>query len=530
GNISIADFEDGTLAKKLGLAGQGTRDNALGVSIFEGSLRTSIDVMSSDTLESLMYRISEAGYKTAIVNDGSGATPYRLTISSSNTGEASDFVIESDLDDLFGFNQVSRGKDAKVLYGDPASGASPMILSSATNSNSSAILGLTLDIKAVSDSYTTISVDTDKEKVVEEIKNMVQAYNDLNDLVSYLDAYDAETNAPGVLFGDTSIRQLMEDINDQFYRIFNPDQTTLGAVDENGKLRTWTWMDMGITLSAKNSATDNSGTWYSSMDLDLDTLDSMVANNWDILAQMLAGQRNASNSKLSSNSRATASFNGQAADGFSVENAINGDVNKGSWGVNNGLLADKTIAEGANEYSIYFQKPTTISRLSVYHNDAATALKDYTIEYLDANTGKWETFREVTSNSVDSNHFGMALPLTVNAVRVTASSTNADDGKFRLLDVQIFEDIGLAGQLNQLTTTLGDSQIGFLAERTSVVNEKVADLTEQMERLQAKLDLKEESLWRRFNAMETALGQLQSQSSFFTSMMSSMSSSSSSGK
>ncbi|MDR2390110.1 MAG: hypothetical protein LBE84_00295, partial [Planctomycetota bacterium] len=102
GNISVSDYDGGSLAESLGIAGQGTRDNAYGASIFEGSLRTAIDVMSSDTLESLMYRISEQGYKTAIINDGSSTAPYRLTISSANTGETSDFVIESDLD-IFGF-------------------------------------------------------------------------------------------------------------------------------------------------------------------------------------------------------------------------------------------------------------------------------------------------------------------------------------------------------------------------------------------------------------------------------------------
>jgi flagellar capping protein FliD len=522
GNISVSDYDDGTLAKKLGLAGQGSRDNAIGASIFEGSLRTVIDVMSSDTLESLMYRISEEGYKTAIVNDGSLAAPYRLTVSSSNTGEASDFVMESDLD-IFGFNQSSRAKDAKVLYGDPASGAAPMLLSSSTNSNSTAILGLTLDIKAVSDQYANVTVSTDKEKAVEAIKELVQTYNDLNDLVSYLDSYDSETNEPGVLFGDSNIRKLMEDINDMFYLVFNPDQQKIGSVDENGKLRTWTWMDMGISLSAKNSNSDNSGTWYSSMDLNLDTLDEMVANNWEILAEMLAGQRNASNSKLNDSVKAVASFNGGAAEGFNADNAINGDTSKGSWGVNNGFMAEGTIAQGENEYTIFFQQPTTISRMSVFHYDTATALKNYTIEYLDANSGKWETFREVDTNTVEANYFGTAIPLAVNAIRITASSTNAEDGKFRLLDVQVFEDIGLAGKLNQLTTTLSDSQIGFMAERNTEITEKVADIEERMAKLQERLDLKEQSLWNRFTAMETALGQLQNQSSYFTSMMDSMS-------
>ena len=526
GNISIADHDDGTLAKKLGIAGTGNRVNNFftGASVIEGSMKSTIDVMSSDTLESLMYRISELGYKTAIVNDGSSSNPYRLTLSSTTTGEASDFVIESDLE-MFGFHQTSRGKDSKVLYGDPNSGASPTMLSSSTNSNANAILGLTLDLKSVSDTFTTITVDTNKEKVVEEIKNLVQTYNDTNDLVSYLDAYDPETNEPGILFGDTSIRKLMEEINEMFYQIYNPDQKSVGSVNDKGVQNTWTWMDLGVSLSAKQTNTGTSGesgNWYSSMDLDLDSLNEMVAKNWDTLYLMLAGQRNASNSTLDKSVRASASFNGKVADGFSADNAINGDTSKSSWGVNNGVMADGTIAQGENEYTIYFQKPTTMSRMSIYHQDSSTALKNFSVEYLDTNTGKWETLRDISNNSVDANHLGLAMPTTVSAVRIKASSTNATDGKFRLLDVQVFEDTGLAGQLNQLTTRLGDTQEGFLAERDKDVSSNIADLDEQMARLQERMDMKEQSLWRRFTAMESALGQLQNQSSYFSSMMDSL--------
>ena len=527
GNISIADIDGGSIAKKLGIAGVGTRDDDVlgGRSLYRNSQNVVIDVMSSDTLESLMYRISEkGGYKTAIINDGSGNNPYRLTIASATTGEASDFVIESDLD-MFGFNQTSRAKDSKVLYGDPNSGASPVMLSSSTNSNSNAILGLTLDLKNVTSDWTTLTIDTDKEKVTEEIKNMVQTYNDLNDLVSYLDAYDEESGEPGILFGDSNVRSLMEEVNDMFYLVFNPNQKTIGSVNDDGKQNTWTWMDMGVSLSAKNSNSDGTGSWYSSMDLDLDKLTEMVSKNWETLYEMLAGQRNASNSTLDETVKASAIFNGTAAKDFSVDNAINGDSNKGSWGINNGFMADGTIKEGQNEYTIYFQKATTISRMSIFHFDSDTALKNFEVEYLDSATGKWETLRSISNNSVDANHLGFATPTTCSGIRIKASSTNAEDDKFRLLDVQVFEDIGLAGKLNQLTTSLGDTTSGFLAERNNEITSTLNDIDEQMLRLQERLDLKEASLWRRFTAMETALGQLQSQSNYFSTMMDSMSTS-----
>ncbi len=527
GNISIKDLDTGNTAKKLGIAGTGTRatGDTKSPSVFEGSLGQKIDVMSTDSLESIMYRLAASGdYKCAIVNDGSANSPYRLTITSAATGEASDFVIDSNMAELFGFNQSTRGKDAKVLYGDPNSSASPIMLSSSTNTNSTAVLGLTLDMKSASSEWTTITVDEDKDAIKEEIKNMVQSYNDLAGIVSYLDAYDEETGEPGILFGDNSVRGLMDSINESFYQIFNPNNVKLGTLDSEGKQQTWTWMDLGVSLTAKNTNTDGSGSWYTTMELDLDKLDEMFASKWDVVSQMLSNTRNASNINATENNKPVATFNGKLAKDFSANGAINGDATKGGWGAANGVMAGETIAKGANEYTVFFQQPTTMSKLSIYHYSADTALKDFTIEYLD-DKGDWQTFREVTGNKSDANHMGTSLPITMSALRITANSTNAKDDTFRLLDVQVYEEIGLAGSLNQITQKLGDTQLGFLAERTESVNNSISDLDSQMTRLQTKLDAKEEALWRKFTAMETALGKLQNQGTYFSNMMSGMKSS-----
>ncbi len=89
----------------------------------------------------------------------------------------------------------------------------------------------------------------------------------------------------------------------------------------------------------------------------------------------------------------------------------------------------------------------------------------------------------------------------------------------------MFENVGLAGQLNDLTTKLGDTQDGFLATQNDSITAMLKDLDDQMLRLQERLDLKEENLWKRFTAMESAMSQLQGQSDYFNSMMSSISNS-----
>ncbi len=522
GNISVADTNSTTTAKKLGMVGEGKRTEEYGNnSVLEGTLGVSFDVMSTDSLESIMYRLAESGnYKAAIINDGKSTNPYRLTVASANTGEANDFVLDGDLADLLGFSQTSRGSDGKVLYGDPNSSASPVMLSSSTNTNSNAILGVTLDLKSTSTEWTTLTIDDDKERVAEEIKGMVEAYNALTEIISYLAADDEETGEPGIFAGDSVVKSLMDDIDEFFYMVYNPNNVAIGTPDKDGNQQTWTWMDLGVSLTAANSNADGSGTWFSTMELDQDALDDFIANKWDVLSKMLSSEENVSNVNRDPNVRPTPSFNGEMADGFSAEGAINGDMAKGGWGAANGIMAKDTIENGANEYTIWFQKPITMARMSIYHYSADTALQDYTIEYMDEK-GEWQTYREIEGNKTDAQYFGVATP-NVQAIRIKASKTNAEDGKFRLLDVQIFEQGGLAGKLNSHTTELGDTQFGFLAQQNESITNSISDLDEQMTRLQERLESKEEQLWRKFTNMETILGQLENQGNYFETMMGSM--------
>ncbi|MCC8189471.1 MAG: flagellar filament capping protein FliD, partial [Planctomycetes bacterium] len=281
GNITVTTADGTKTAEHLGLAGVGVGGEE-GTSVLNGSLKTVIEVGPNDTLTDLMNRITDldAGYKCSIINDGSGSASYRLSISASSSGSGSDFIIDTDLD-VLGFQQVSKGQDSMLLYGQPDSGMSPVVLRASTNTNNQAILGLTLELTEASESYTTITVKTDTDGVVEEIQNLVQAYNDLSDLITYLDSFDYENDTKGILFGDSTIRNLMDTIDNMFYQIFNPDNLSYSELQSSSTKQAWTWTDLGISFSANNTATDDTGVWYSRMDLALAVLTELVAPNWD---------------------------------------------------------------------------------------------------------------------------------------------------------------------------------------------------------------------------------------------------------
>ncbi len=335
----------------------------------------------------------------------------------------------------------------------------------------------------------------------------------------------------------------MKTIDDMFYEVYNPEGWAYGETDDTKK-HSWTWMDLGVSFATNNTNSDGkSGQFYSTMELDTEKLEEMVSSKWDELYNALASQNNASNSKAKGHAAATASFNfkhDKDADGNSIvpvnqsdpNNAINNDFST-TMANGNGFTANKTIAQGENQYTVFFQGTVTLSRLSIYHPDAGMipgygtgnlALKDFAVEYMDPATGKWEKMRDISNNTSNANHLGFAVPTAVAAIRITAKSTNAADGKFRLLDIQAFEDTGLAGKLNQVTTSLGDVTTGFMAEHTTEIEEKIKEIDDQMANLLGRLDAKETALWRQFTAMETAIGKLQQQGNQLTSMLGSLSS------
>ena len=66
-------------------------------------------------------------------------------------------------------------------------------------------------------------------------------------------------------------------------------------------------------------------------------------------------------------------------------------------------------------------------------------------------------------------------------------------------------------KLHDELTALTRSTTGIISGREKAVKDRIADLKEQVERWEVRLEKREEALVRQFTAMEKALSQLQSQ-------------------
>jgi len=135
----------------------------------------------------------------SIVNDGSGATPYRLVITASNTG--TDYSITSITDTSTGL-AMAQGLTASDLVFNIDS----INITKSSNQVSDVIPGVTLnfiDYGITSD--LTINVENDKATIKSNINSMVNAYNDVKSFINMISSYDEENETMGPLLGDGNL-------------------------------------------------------------------------------------------------------------------------------------------------------------------------------------------------------------------------------------------------------------------------------------------------------------------------------------
>lgn len=223
--IEISDTE-GNVARDLRI--EGTSGGLDGDNFIDGSLETSIEIDSTSTLEEIVDAInaSAADVSASIVNTGSGASPFRLSITSDRSGSDGRFVIDSGGFDM-GLSTLDEGDDARVFFGseDAANG---VLISSSTNSIENVIEGVSISLTGTSDTAVTIGVSSDTSGVEEKINEFVEAYNTAIDRINFQTRFDEESGERGPLLGDGTLASLSNSMfstllrsNDGFNATFN---------------------------------------------------------------------------------------------------------------------------------------------------------------------------------------------------------------------------------------------------------------------------------------------------------------------
>ena len=203
---SALKASSGAFEKSSTAVGTGT----LSITVGDKTMNLSID-SSNNSLASIRDAINKSsdnpGVSATIVTGTDGA---HLVLSGTHTGAENGFTVSSSGGDggLAALNYdagVSTGNGLSVI--NPASDAlftiDGLAASSAGNSTSTAIDGLTLNLSAIGSS--TVTVANDPSKATSALTNLVSTYNSFVGIYQNLTKYDATTGVAGAMIGDATL-------------------------------------------------------------------------------------------------------------------------------------------------------------------------------------------------------------------------------------------------------------------------------------------------------------------------------------
>lgn len=151
------------------------------------------------------------------------------------------------------------------------------------------------------------------------------------------------------------------------------------------------------------------------------------------------------------------------------------------------------------------------------------------VEYLDPDTGEYEIYQSFSQ--IGDGTFSVVFPggIKSESIRVSYEDNNGDSEDFtkngyyvRLMEFEVLEAQGLASQFTRTFDGFTNSVTGSLQYATSSLTSTNDVYTSQIERLGESILNKQTLLIRQFQNLELVVSNLNSQSSFFQSQVSSL--------
>lgn len=284
GTLAVTDLASGTAAADLGIAGSATNQLIGGqvTSAIDGAQVDVIRIDSSDTLATLAEKIrTEARFATAASIAGADGTS-TLQLMSSSGGRVGRVAVKAGGVDL-SLNETIKGQDAKILVGDPNT-ASGTILTSADGVFDSAIDGVSLTVKSLSDDPVTVDITDDPGAVTSAVQSLVDQYNNLVTKLDELTFFDEAKQTTGLLFGSTEALR----IETGFSKLFSGRVTGAGEIRSLERLGL-SMNEKGKLDYSKSTLQDQLETNGEAVSTFFSTEDTGFAAQLDALTERLAG-------------------------------------------------------------------------------------------------------------------------------------------------------------------------------------------------------------------------------------------------
>ncbi len=354
---------EGTLSIALGSWGAG--DPSSGFTAKSGSSAVSISIGTGETsLAAIRDKINSAnaGVSATLVSDASGT---RLSLRSRETGLENAFRISvtetnPDGDAATGLSALAYDASAAdspmartTSAGNAELTVNGIALSSASNTLSNVVDGLTLNLLKPTTGDVDVGVATDTATVKAAITDFVGAFNTLSGFIRTQTAYNADSKAAGALQGDQSTLAL---------------QSQLRAVLNQGSTASSAWSrlsDIGLALKSDGTLETNAAKLDNSLG-NLTELKKLMAGDGSSTGEMGFVRRfqNLANAALGSSGvfeTRNTSLQASITRNSKTQDAMQQRL-------------DKTRARLQAQYSALDTKMATLSNLSSYMSQQITQM------------------------------------------------------------------------------------------------------------------------------------------------------------
>ena len=184
-----------------------------------------VEVKFTDSLKTLAAKIkdqTDGKIEASVLNTGGSTNAYKLTLKSTDTGANSKITVtstESDPTKSLAFNRIgNEPKDAKIEIDG-------ITVSRSSNKIDDLVDGITINIKT--EGKTSVKIESDNEKLIEEMSTFGDKYNDIIKKLSDVIKYDSKTKSAGVFQGTSEIRNITADLKNIISRTITSDGKTI---------------------------------------------------------------------------------------------------------------------------------------------------------------------------------------------------------------------------------------------------------------------------------------------------------------
>ncbi|QKH39288.1 flagellar filament capping protein FliD [Achromobacter pestifer] len=219
------------------------------IELTNGEKRT-IDLKNDTSLNGIANAINaddKVGVRATIINDGSGSS--YLMLSAKDTGEQTSvksITVTGDqkLKDILNYNKDPADTSPKMAQQtapvDAEIEVNGILVKSGSNSLSSAIDGVTLNLTATTEAGKpiTLKLESDTSVASTAVQDFVNAYNSLQNTIAKHTAFDVKAETNQALTGDSTTRSIQSTMSD-----------ALRIATSEGSMRTLA--DLGVALDPK---------------------------------------------------------------------------------------------------------------------------------------------------------------------------------------------------------------------------------------------------------------------------------------